>query len=184
MITVHRWNGSAHERRGIEGLPESAAAVAQDEFIWVDMSDTTPEEEAAVFERFLPTHPLTLEDITRMRREADGRAHFPKVEEFPDYLFVIVNPLPAALVELTERRGKRPDGTPPLSVSRLLRRHRPQLSAILTRHILITHSMEPLACIAKTRQYVERHRDSAKPRAGFRLPHRPRCDGGRIRTRR
>ncbi len=163
MITVHRWNGAKCERLGVEGLPASAAAVTGDEFIWVDMSDPTPEEEAAVFQRFLPVHPLTLEDVTRIRREPDQGAHFPKVEEFPDYLFVIVNPLPSGLVALAAAHGARPKDAPPLpSAARMLRRHRPQLSTVLTGNVLVTHSMEALACITTAQQYLARHGESAR----------------------
>lgn len=163
MITVHRWNGSHCERLGIEGLPEWASTVAGDEFIWVDICAPSPEEEAAVFEKFLPIHPLSLEDVTRIRREPNQGAHFPKVEEFPDYLFVIVNPLPSGLVALATSVGKRSADAPKLpSASRMLRRHRPQLSAVLSRNVLVTHSMEPLACVANTHQYLARHGNSAR----------------------
>ncbi|MBP3957060.1 magnesium/cobalt transporter CorA [Gemmata sp. G18] len=163
MITVHRWNGSCCERTGAEGMPESAASIAAEGFVWIDMSAPTPEEEAAVFQKFLPVHMLTLEDITRMRREPDQGAHFPKVEEFPDYLFVIVNPLPPGLSKLAASKGKPAEGEAKLpSASRMLRRHRPQLSAVLSRNVLVTHSMEPLACIASAHQFLARHGESAR----------------------
>jgi magnesium transporter len=162
MITIHRWNGSYCSRTGIEGLPESAGGLPEGSFIWVNLENPTPEEEAAVFTKFLPIHALSLEDVTRIRREPDQGAHFPKVEEFPDYLFAIVNPLPSALIERAKMRGKRPEGAPRLPPAcRLLRRNRPQLSAVLTRTVLITHSMESLACVTTTIQYLERHGDSA-----------------------
>ncbi|MFM8275327.1 MAG: magnesium/cobalt transporter CorA [Gemmata sp.] len=163
MITIHRWNGTCCDRTGIEGLPESAAAVPLDAFVWVDMSAPTPEEEAAVLQKFLSVHPLTLEDVTRVRREQDQGAHFPKVEEFPDYLFVIVNPLPPGLTELaTANRPRAADAPSVPSASRMLRRHRPQLSAVLTRTVLVTHATEPLACLASAHQHLARHGDSAR----------------------
>ena len=112
MITIHHWNGTCCDHTGIEGLPESAAAVPLDAFVWVDMSAPTPEEEAAVLQKFLSVHPLTLEDVTRVRREPDQGAHFPKVEEFPDYLFVIVNPLPPGLTELATANRPRAADAP------------------------------------------------------------------------
>ncbi|HEY1188494.1 MAG TPA: magnesium/cobalt transporter CorA [Gemmata sp.] len=162
MITVHHWNGSCCARAGAEGLPESASAVARDEFVWVNLSEPTPEEEAAVFQTFLPVHPLTLEDINRIRREPDRGAHFPKVEEFSDYLFVIVNPLPPGLLALTTSAPRAPGAAPLPSASRMLRRHRPQLSAVLSRNVLVTHSMEPLACIEAAHQFLARHGESAR----------------------
>jgi magnesium transporter len=72
----------------------------------------------------------------------DHGAHLPKVEEFPSYLFVIVNPLPVA------------------DDSGLVRYHmrsRPQLSAILTRTLLITHHDRTLNCVTNVWNYVDRH---------------------------
>lgn len=161
MITVHRWNGESCVPSGPEGLPESAAAIAADEFVWINLSNPTPEEEVAIFQKFMPVHLLSFEDITRIRREPDRGAHFPKVEEFPDYLFVIANPLPPGLLALASaKRG--PDAVPLPSASRLLHRHRPQLSAVLSRNVLITHSMEPLTCVEAAHQYLARHGDSAR----------------------
>ena len=80
------------------------------EVFWVNLTDPTPEEESLVFGRFMKVHTLTLEDITLMRREPDHGAHFPKVEEFPDYLFVIVNPLPPGLSKLAQAKGKPAKG--------------------------------------------------------------------------
>ena len=105
MISVYRWGGQTCARGGLDRLPDSVAAIPADEVIWIHLTEPTPEEEAAVFERFMKVHTLTLEDITRMRREPEGGAHFPKVEEFPDYLFVIVNPLPPGLSELAAGKG-------------------------------------------------------------------------------
>ena len=100
MITVFRSKGSAGACGWVAAaeLPASAADVAGQDVCWVDLSDPTPEEEQAVFERFLKVHALTLEDVTKPRRKPEEGAHFPKVEEFPDYLFVVVNPLPPEVV--------------------------------------------------------------------------------------
>ena len=163
MITVYRWNGTACERGGADLLPESAAAVPADEVVWVDLTAPTPEEEELVFGRFMKVHTLTLEDVTRMRHDPEGGAHFPKVEEFPDYLFVIVNPLPPGLSKLVNFKGKPAEGTPPLpSASRMLRRHRPQLSTVITRQVLVTHSTEPVECIAASHQHMARHGNDAR----------------------
>ncbi|MCI0702981.1 MAG: magnesium transporter CorA family protein [Planctomycetia bacterium] len=165
MITVYRWDGTTNTcpRGGAEQLPESASAVTGEDFVWIDLTNPTLEEEELIFGRFLKVHTLTLEDITRARREPESGAHFPKVEEFPDYLFVIVNPLPPGLIKLAESHGKLVEGATPLpSASRMLRRHRPQLSAVLTRNVLITHSTTPLQCIEAARQFLERHGSSAR----------------------
>src|SRR5438309_10977361 len=125
MITVHRCGDDACSRGGLDRLPESVAALSPDEVVWVHLTEPTPEEESAVFERFKKVHALTLEDITRMRREPEGGAHFPKVEEFPDYLFVIVNPLPPGLHALAAGKSEHEPGQRLPSASRMLRRDRP-----------------------------------------------------------
>src|SRR5256885_10518974 len=95
MISVYRWKPGQEQGvwESLPKLPADGRQVPEGEVWWIDVEDPTEEEEDLAFRRFLPVHPLTLEDITRTRREPDGLPHFPKVEEFPDYLLVIVNPL-------------------------------------------------------------------------------------------
>jgi magnesium transporter len=161
MISVYRCGGQTCARGGLDRLPESVAAIPADEVVWIHLTEPTPEEEAAVFEGFMKVHVLTLEDITKMRREPESGAHFPKVEEFPDYLFVIVNPLPPGLSELAAGQGKVTPGQSRPSASRMLRRNRPQLSAVVTRNLLITHGTTPLECINEARHYLDRHEEAA-----------------------
>lgn len=104
---------------------------------WIDLDAPTLEEEALVLKSFFKVHPLTEEDITRPRRIPDSPPHFPKVEEFADYLFVIVNPL---------------DGRDTVS----------QLSAILTSQLLITHHYHPLDSVREVRSFLGRHETSAE----------------------
>jgi magnesium transporter len=121
---------------------------------WLDLSDPTPEEEEAVFDRFFPVHSLTREDIARPRMSADKGTHLPKVEEFPDYLFVVANPLPPGLAEALVANAAR-DPAPPAPRSRTTRR--PQLSAVLNHQVLVTHHYEPLACVTSAMAYLDRH---------------------------
>jgi magnesium transporter len=161
MITVHRCGDQTCQRGGLDRLPASVAVVPPGEVVWVHLTEPTPEEESAIFEQFMKVHALTLEDITRMRREPEGGAHFPKAEEFPDYLFVIVNPLPPGLSALASGKGERVPGQRLPSASRMLRRNRPQLSAIITRNVLITHATAPLECVDAMHQYLQRHAENA-----------------------
>src|SRR5262249_56382825 len=96
---------------------------------WIDLCDPTPEEEEQVFGKFFPVHMLTREDITRVRTSADKSPHLPKVEEFPDYLFVIVNPLPPGLAEALKITTNGLPPPPPAAV--MARQNRPQLSPVL-----------------------------------------------------
>lgn len=162
MLTIYRWDCSTKACARIEvgQLPASAAEIPAEDVIWVDLANPTAEEEAAVFERFLKVHTLTLHDIQKPRLEPEQGAHFPKVEEFPDYLLVIVNPLPPGLAELVV--GKEKPATKFTPTRMLHRKNRPQLSAILTRTVLITHHYQPLECIDQALAFLERHGDSAR----------------------
>ena len=164
MITVYRWHCSTRvcERVAAHQLPASAAEIAGDDVCWVDLADPTPEEEQLVFEKFLKVHTLTLGDITMPRREPNQGAHLPKAEEFPDYLFVITNPLPPGLAEAAQAQPSPADGPRPAIDPRQFRKHRPQLSAILTPTILITHHYQPLGCVDEAHRYLDRHGDSAR----------------------
>jgi magnesium transporter len=148
MLTVYRWNTA--ERAGewlkAEALPARAAAEHGDVVWWIDLEAPTPEEEQRVFREFLPVHALTLEDITKLRREPGTLPHLSKAEEFPDYLFVIVNPL-------AHLRGQPADE----HAGHGQRRYVNQLSAVLTRHVLITHHYEPLDGIGELRSFLAKH---------------------------
>lgn len=174
MITVFRWSCADQkcERGSVERVPGSAAEIQGDDVIWIDLAAPSTEEEQLVFEKFLKIHPLTLGDITKPRREGDQQTHLSKVEEFPDYLFVIVNPLPPGLAEAVIPQRKGTNGPQPVAPgpvhgstsphARPLYRSRPQLSAVLTENVLITHHYTSLDCIDETVEYIDRHRDSSR----------------------
>lgn len=150
MIHVFRFNpgdkfGAVAE---FADLPAHAAELPTGAVVWIDLAEPTPEEEERVFKQFLPVHSLTLEDITKNRR-GEG-THLPKVEEFPDYLFVIVNPLPTEMPEVEESHKKA------------TRRTRPQLSAVVTETVLITHHSEAMPCIAEGLAHLARHAGNAQ----------------------
>lgn len=166
MIRLYCWDGAS--RTAVCPWPShltgTAAAVTGGSVVWVDLEDPTPAEEEDVFRRFLPVHPLTLEDVTRPRRAPDEGAHLPKVEEFPDYLFVIVNPLPWEVCQVDRPGAKRPAEPPLLPQATVLsaeRWKRPQLSAVFTPTVLITHHYDRLPCVDTVREYVERRGEAA-----------------------
>src|SRR5439155_16575255 len=68
---------------------------------------------------------------------------------------VVVNPLPPDVV----REAHAVMG---ITAHRLVRRERPQLSAVLTRNVLITHHYTPLGCVDETRAFLDRHAESAR----------------------
>ncbi|HEY2783559.1 MAG TPA: magnesium/cobalt transporter CorA [Fimbriiglobus sp.] len=129
-------------------MPPVASDLDGNAAVWVDLVNPSPEEESRIFDRFLPIHPLSLEDATRSLRDPAGGAHLPKVEEFDGYLLVITNPLPDRLTK------PPPHGT---RLKRITSADRPQLTAILTRKVLITHHYLPLACVDTGWEFVRRH---------------------------
>ena len=104
MIHIVRWNplSKVAEDLALDALPTNASDLPEGSVVWIDLDDPTPEEEARVLKEFLPVHILTLEDTLKPR--VSGQSHLPKVEEFPDYLFVIVNPLPQELHDAVESK--------------------------------------------------------------------------------
>jgi magnesium transporter len=163
MISILHWDNAAKSCHAepVERLPASAADIAPDDVWWIDISDPTPEEEATIFGKFFQVHSLTHEDITRPHAAPDQGAHLPKVEEFPDYLFVIVNPLPPGLVDAV-KGSQKATGTPVLPAKPLSRKNRPQLSAVMNHRVLVTHHYVPLACVTTAREYIERHQDTVR----------------------
>lgn len=155
MITAFRWNCETNAGGPLPAadLPATAAGVTGDDVLWIDLADPTPEEERRVLEQFFPVHALTLEDMTFPRRNPTEGSHLPKVEEFPDYLFAVVSPLPAGLAKQFSPGEKKPDDpSPGLSL-----KIRPQLSAVLTHKLLITHHTQSLDCITEVAAHVGRH---------------------------
>jgi len=160
MIRVVHWNAAAGKGQvvPVEYLPADHTAIAEGDTIWIDLVDPTPEEEEQVFGRFLVVHPLTREDIIKPRREPEQGAHLPKVEEFDDYLFCIVNPLPDGMAEPTTPSAPGTERR----TSREMIRSRPQLSAVLSHALLITHHYDKLNCVETIRNYVQRHASCSK----------------------
>jgi magnesium transporter len=163
MIRALRWDPALGTGRtvGLADLPPTAAELKADDVVWIDLENPTPGEEEQVFGRFFPVHPLTLEDITKPRRDPAQGAHLPKVEEFPNYLFVIVNPLPPALAARIEQApGNNGDPPPTAPRPRLGKLNRPQLSGVLTHQLLITHHYDKLSSVDDVRAFCDRHGDT------------------------
>ncbi|MCA1579344.1 MAG: magnesium/cobalt transporter CorA [Acidobacteria bacterium] len=81
-ILVYR----SSERKITEGVPvEQLPELLQDQsaVIWVDMESPTEADEQVLLDVF-NFHPLTVEDCRENR-------HYPKVEEFPGYIYFIVH---------------------------------------------------------------------------------------------
>ncbi len=158
MIRALHFTGATRKTAEIpaEALPALYTELPAEDSLWIDLAVATPDEEARVLTQFLGVHPLTLEDITKPRREPEQGAHLPKVEEFEHYLFVVINPLP-----LDMRPGAV--AADEAKVSRRTRlRLRPQLSAVLTAQVLVTHHYDDLPCAKAVWKHALRHHDCAR----------------------
>ncbi|CAN5365816.1 magnesium/cobalt transporter CorA [soil metagenome] len=156
MIRVYHWNCASKtvHNTGIDSLPSTIAQLPEGDTVWIDLANPTTEEEDRILGWFLVVHPLTLEDITKPRRMPKEGAHLAKVEEFDNYLFVIVNPLPWEACHpdqcaVTENPGERRIGW-----------RRRQLSAVLSTNVLITHHYDPLSCVESLYGYVDRRTEN------------------------
>ena len=151
MISLYRWQPTLPHGTWVDlpDLPCESANIPAGEVWWLDLDDPSQEEEELVFRRFLPVHPLTLEDISRPRRDPDEAPHLPKVEEFPNYLFVIANPLRPPPETGTESIGA---GAATTTL---------QLSAIVTNQVLVTHHYQVLPAVSDAKQFLYRHAEQA-----------------------
>lgn len=108
--------------------------------LWIDISNPSTDEEQLVFRDCLPIHPLALSDIRRgLRVSAEDDIHHPKVEEFPDYLLVIAHSL--------ELRKTIPTDDVHKKTSHIVTS---QLSAVVTKQLLITHHPGELQSIEQS----------------------------------
>jgi magnesium transporter len=166
MIRLYCWDAASGvtSRPWPAHLTGTAAQVTGDAVVWIDLENPTPEEEEEVLRRFLPVHTLTFEDVTRDRRLPDQGAHLPKVEEFPDYLLVIVNPLPWELSNGKTGDPSSGDAAPPPARKPTAsgRWVRPQLSGVFTQNVLVTHHYDRLSCVEAVRGQVERRGETAR----------------------
>lgn len=147
MITIICWNRSTKllQTIGVEELCRRRDELhAEPYVVWIDMCQPTVEEEQLVLSQFFSVHALTLEDISRPRREPTALPHLPKVEEFPDYLLAIVNPLTEQMHKQIDAAVERDHGLT-------------QLSAVLTHTLLITHHVQELTCVQMVHDYIHRH---------------------------
>jgi magnesium transporter len=165
MLTIFRWDcqKSGGGMISADQLPATAAEVTGDDVVWIDLSDPSPEEEQRVFGQFIQIHPLTLEDIRHAKRLPEAGPHLPKVEEFSDYLFAVVNPLPSGLADA--RKAAPEDANQPTiadAIRNLKTKNRPQLSAVLMHRVLITAHDQPLDCVNEVIAHLTKNCDKAR----------------------
>lgn len=146
MITIHKFN----EQGELSPLPSDSIHDLQLNnegnsgagLIWIDLENSTIEEDEIVFKKVFPVHKLTLEDISYLR-DVNKKPHLPKVEEYSTYLFVILNPLCDDFQHATQVLDLDHATT--------------QLSVFISPKLLITHHLGSLVGIREVMTYLERH---------------------------
>jgi magnesium transporter len=123
----------------IEHLPEfrhEHLTEEPDAFHWIDLEDPTVKE-ATILEDPFHFHPLAIEDCL-------SEVHHPKVDDYEDYLFVIVH-------------GIRFDAPTDQFITR-------ELDIFLGRNYLITHHRGPMRSITAAREQCGKNLQAAMPK--------------------
>jgi len=148
MITV-LWheNGSCTRKSVDDLLSIPHESIPKDVHVWVDMQNSTAEEEQSILIEWMGVHRLVLEDMKMAANIDNAEPHHPSIEEFPDHLFVI---LQAPI--LVDRRAEE------VLAEHLGRIQQGQLNLILTEQVIITHHPIALPVIAIVQKVVEKGR--------------------------
>jgi magnesium transporter len=93
MITIRYSDASGSRLLDVDQLLRIAPfAMEEGTLVWVDMSSPTADEEQRILADWFGVHDLVLSDMRRAATEMD-ELHHPKVEEFGNYLYVIMHAL-------------------------------------------------------------------------------------------
>jgi magnesium transporter len=130
MIRVTSYkNGALTSQEIADVLTTPPALIPVDAMLWIDMPEPTDAEETQVLKQWLSVHSLVIDDMHRARKvEGTLDPHHPSVEEYENYLFVMVY---AAIL---------PTPTVGVSASEFLEQVIiGQLNVILTERVIVTH---------------------------------------------
>ncbi len=116
--------------------------------VWVDLNNPTEQEEETVLIQMFLFHHLAVEDCQRERVQPEEGDHFPKVEDYSDYLYVIFNPVDIPLGARIHASNDDDEEDPPLSINFRTR----QLNAFLGENYIVTHHYEPSMAVEYTMQ--------------------------------
>jgi magnesium transporter len=142
VISIYQHTDEGVRKLTIQDL--NVCLANREGVFWVDLEDPDEAEEETVLVSLFDFHPLSIEDAMRGKGE---EGHLPKVEDFADYLFVIVNPVDA---EISSGSGK---------LSEALEIRTTQLTAYLTPTALVTHHYKPLRSLSNAVQFLRKNPD-------------------------
>lgn len=135
MVTILHYLDKEIKRLSIKefalGLQQPAG------MFWVDLENPSDAEEETLLVSLLDLHPLAIEDA---QRGVGEEGHLPKVEDFSNYLFVIFNPVEGSYNGATD------------DIAKGIEIRTAQLSAFLSKYVLVTHHYKPLRSISNAAQ--------------------------------
>lgn len=138
MITIFHHINNEITKLSVKELTQ--VLPQQEGILWIDLDNPQEAEEETILVSLLDFHPLAIEDC---QRGMDEEGHLPKVEDFGEHLFVIFNPI-EQITSGVQRGGS-------------LEIRTTQLSAFLSKRILVTHHYKPLKSIAYAAQLCEKN---------------------------
>jgi magnesium transporter len=139
MVSIYHYIDSVIRKLTIKELGQGI--TKPEGIFWIDLENPDDAEEETLLVSLLDFHPLSIEDAQRGREE---EGHLPKVEDFGDYLFVILNPVEASIAE-----GRQPRFPVEVRTS--------QLSAYLSDRVLVTHHYKSLLSISSVVQFLNKN---------------------------
>lgn len=135
MLNIYHYLNNAINKITIKELNQY---LQQPEgLVWVDMENPQEAEEETLLISLLDYHPLAIEDCQNGKEE---EGHLPKVEDFDDHLFIIFNPVEPVVIEDEGRKRME------IKTS--------QVSAFLSKKLLVTHHYKPQRSINYAAQLV------------------------------
>lgn len=130
----------------LDELPgQLAASKRTEQVLWVDMSAPSFEEEDQVLRAIFRFHTLAIDDARHEHLAGHRGDHLPKVEDYGEYLFSIINPIDIG--EQEESSG----GTRVLDVKTR------QINVFLGESYIVTHHYEPSKAISDALQACEKN---------------------------
>jgi magnesium transporter len=140
MVTILHYVNKEIKRLSIKELAQALQQPSGK--FWVDLENPSDAEEETLMVSLLDFHPLAIEDC---QRGTDEEGHLPKVEDFGQYLFIIFNPLENVKSQETEKAKTK------------IEIKTTQLSAFLSKRVLVTHHYKPLHSIAYALQMCSKN---------------------------
>ena len=144
MTCIYHYTAEGLRKLNIKDFQK--ALQSKDGVLWVDMENPDEAEDETILVSLLDFHPLSIEDT---RRGSGDDPHLPKVDEFPEYLFVIFS-----VVERVQAGEAELRSGPSIRTR--------QLSAYITSRVLVTHHYQALRSIGTVSQFLNKNPEVMK----------------------